>query len=153
VCQWQAALFDLGAPGTATALNAGRRVGVPQRAFSRRCVAGPSPLPLIGWHVAAPVPFPRGRGGPVPPRPVVAVWPVMVRPSHVAAPDPLGSPSPRGQPESPPALLGAQRPRTPQSSGRVRRPWSQLSGPGNVPRHPEGEEGIMDYETPRAWTP
>jgi hypothetical protein len=46
MCQWQAALFDLGAPGPATALNAGRWVGDPQRAFSRRHVAGPAPLPL-----------------------------------------------------------------------------------------------------------
>jgi hypothetical protein len=29
-----------------------------------------------------------------------------------SGPGPLGSPAPRGQPESPPALLGAQRPRT-----------------------------------------
>jgi hypothetical protein len=36
--------------------------------------------------VAAPDPF-SGGGGSGPPRPVGAVWPVMVRPSHVAAPD------------------------------------------------------------------
>jgi hypothetical protein len=36
--------------------------------------------------VAAPDPSPEG-GGSGPPRLVGAVWPVMVRPSHVAAPD------------------------------------------------------------------
>jgi hypothetical protein len=35
-------------------------------------------------------PLPRGEGGPGPPRPVVAVWPVMVRPSHVAVRTPWG---------------------------------------------------------------
>jgi hypothetical protein len=77
----------------------------------------------------------------------------MVRLSHVAASDPLGGPGPRGQPESRPALLGAQGPRASQGSGRVRRPWPQLSGPGRMPHHPAGEEGVMDYETPGAWTP
>jgi hypothetical protein len=51
-------------------------------------------------------------GGSGPPWPVEAVRPVMVRPSHAAAPDPLGSPGPRGLPESSPALLGTRRPRT-----------------------------------------
>jgi hypothetical protein len=68
----------------------------------------------------------------------------MVRPSHAAVPDPLGSPGPRGLPESPPALLGVRRPRTSQSSRKARRPWSQLSGPGRMPRHPEGEGEITD---------
>jgi hypothetical protein len=45
VCQWQATLFDLGAPGPATALNAGRWAGDPRRASSRRHAAGPYPLP------------------------------------------------------------------------------------------------------------
>jgi hypothetical protein len=98
-------------------------------------------------------PLPRGEGGPGPPRPVVAVWPVMVRPSHVAAPDPLGSPGPRGQPVSPPALLGFAEAPDLLELWEGPETVDQLSGPGNVPRHPEGEGEIMDYETPRAWTP
>jgi hypothetical protein len=121
VCQWQAALFDLGAPGPTTALNAGRWAGDPRRASSRRHAAGPVPLPLRGgtWRHRT---SSRGKGSPGPPSSVEGAWPVMVRSSHVAALDPLGSPGPRGQPESHPALLGAQGPQTSQSSGRVRRP-------------------------------
>jgi hypothetical protein len=115
-------------------------------------VAGPAPLPPHGWHVAAPDPSPEG-GGSGPPRPVGAVRPVMVRPSHAAAPDLPGSPGPRGLPESSLAFRGMRRPRTSQSSGRVRRPWSQLSGPGRMPRHPEGEGEIKYGDTLRAWTP
>jgi hypothetical protein len=89
MCQWQVTLFDLGVPGPTTALNAGRWAGDPRWATCRRHVAGPAPLPLQGRHVAAPDPF-LGGGGSRPPRPVGAVWPVMVRPSHVAAPDPWG---------------------------------------------------------------
>jgi hypothetical protein len=86
VCQWHAILFNLGAPGPTTALNAVRWVGDPRRASCHRHVAGPAPLPPRGRHVAAPDPFPRG-GGSGPPRPVGAVRAVMVWPSHVAAPD------------------------------------------------------------------
>jgi hypothetical protein len=113
--------FDLGAPGPTTALNAGRWAGDPRRASSRRHAAGPVPLPLRGgtWRHRTPS---RGKGSPGPPSPVEGAWPVMFRSSHVAASDPLGSPGPRGQPESLPALLDAQGPRTSQSSGRVRRP-------------------------------
>jgi hypothetical protein len=86
MCQGQAILFDLGAPGPATALNAGRWVGDPRRASCHRHVAGPAPLPPWGRHVVAPDPFPgEGRSGP--PRPVGAARSVMVRPSHVAAPN------------------------------------------------------------------
>jgi hypothetical protein len=152
VCQWQATLFDLGAPGPTTALNAGRWVGDPRRASCHRHVAGPAPLPLQGRHVAAPDPFPGGEGS-GPPRPVGAVWPVMVRPSHVAARTSLGSPGLRGLPESSPAFPGTWRPRTFKSTGEVRRPWSQLSGPGRTPRHPKDEGKITDSETLRAWTP
>jgi hypothetical protein len=87
VCQWEAALFDLGAHGLATALNAGRWGGDPRRAFSRRHVAGPTPLPpqggswrrrtpSLGEGVRAPVAGRSGlacdgpaitRGGPGPP--------------------------------------------------------------------------------------
>jgi hypothetical protein len=141
VCQQQAALFDLGAPGPATTLNAGRWAGDPRRASSRRHVAGPAPLPLQDgtWQHRTPS---RGRGS-GPPRPVRAVWPVMVRPSHVAAPDPPG----RGLPESSPAFLGTWGPRFRNSTGRVRRPRSQLSDPGRMPRPPEGKRedyGLRD---------
>jgi hypothetical protein len=66
VCQWQAALFDLGAPGPATALNAGRWRGDPQGASSRRHAAGPAPIPPqdVTWQRRTPS---RGkRGGPGP---------------------------------------------------------------------------------------
>jgi hypothetical protein len=86
MCQWQTTLFDLGAPGPATALDAGWWAGDPRRASCHRHMAGPDPLPPQGWHVAAPDPSPEG-GGSGPPRPVGAVRPVMVRPSHAAVPD------------------------------------------------------------------
>jgi hypothetical protein len=86
VCQWQAAPFDFGAPVSATALNAGRWGGDPQGASGRRHAAGPAPLlPLDNtWRHRTPS---RGKEGPGPPRPVGVGWPVMVRSSHVAAPD------------------------------------------------------------------
>jgi hypothetical protein len=86
VCQGQATPFDLGAPGPATALNAGRWARDPRRASCHTHVAGPAPLPLQGRHVAAPDPSPEG-GGSGPPRPVGAVRSMMVRPSHAAVPD------------------------------------------------------------------
>jgi hypothetical protein len=89
VCQGQASLFDLGAPGPATALNAGRWAEDPRRAFCHTHMAGPAPLPPQGRHVAAPDPSPEGVGS-GPPRPVGAGRPVMDRPSHVAAPDLIG---------------------------------------------------------------
>jgi hypothetical protein len=64
----------------------------------------------------------------------------MVRPSHVAAPDLPG----RGLPEISPAFLGTWGPRFRNSTRRVRRPRSQLSDPGRMPRPPEGKRG--DYE-------
>jgi hypothetical protein len=75
-----------------------------------------------------------------PPGPVGAVWPVTVRPSHIAAPDLPG----QGLPEISPAFLGTWGPRFRNSTGRVRRPRSQLSDPGRMPRPPEGKRG--DYE-------
>jgi hypothetical protein len=57
---------------------------------------------------------------------------------------PLGSPGPRGPPESIPVLMGTCRPRTYKSTGAVRRPRSQLSGPGCMPRHPKDEEEVTD---------
>jgi hypothetical protein len=79
-------LFDLGAPGPATALKAGRWTEDPRRAPDNGRVAGPAPLPPRGRHVVAPDPFPGGRGS-RPPRTVGAARSVMVRPSHVAVPD------------------------------------------------------------------
>jgi hypothetical protein len=64
----------------------------------------------------------------------------MVRPLHVAAPDLPG----RGLPEISPAFLGTWGPRFRNSTGRVRRPRSQLSDRGRMPRPPEGKKG--DYE-------
>jgi hypothetical protein len=115
-------------------------------------VAGPAPLPPQGRHVAAPDPSPEG-GGSGPPRPVGAVRPVMVRPSHVAAPDLPGEFGPRGLPESSLAFRGIRWSWTSESSGRVRIPWSQLSGLGHMPRHPRGEGEITYGDTLRAWTP
>jgi hypothetical protein len=152
VCQWQATLFDLGAPGPTTALNAGRWAGDPRRASCHRHVAGPTPRPPWGRHVAVPDPFP-GEGGSGPPRPLGAVRPVMVWPSHVAAPDLHGESGSAGATRGPPAFLGTWRPRTSKSTGEVRRPWSQLSGPDRTPRHPKDEGKITDGETLRAWTP
>jgi hypothetical protein len=67
----------------------------------------------------------------------------MVRPSHVAAPDLPG----QGLPESSPAFLGTWGPQFRNSTGRVRRPRSQLSDPGRMPRPPEGKRedyGLRD---------
>jgi hypothetical protein len=105
VCQGQATLFDLGAPGPATALNAGRWAEDPRRASGHGHVAGPAPLPPWGQHVVAPDPFPEeGESGP--PRPVGAIRPVMVRPSHVAAPDLPGESGPAGATRELSCLLG-----------------------------------------------
>jgi hypothetical protein len=62
VCQWQAVLFDLGAPGPTTALNAGRWAGDPRRASCHRHVAGLGPLPPWGAARGGSGPLPEGRG-------------------------------------------------------------------------------------------
>jgi hypothetical protein len=83
VCQGQATLFDLGALGPATALNAGRWVG--DGLLPHACGRA-SPAPSAGAARGGTGPLPGGWGS-GPPRPVGAVRPVMVWPSHVAAPD------------------------------------------------------------------
>jgi hypothetical protein len=108
VCQWQAAPFDLGAPGSATAFNAGRWAGDSRRASSRRYAAEPVPLPLSSgtWRHRTP---PRGKGSPDPSSPVEGAWPVMVRLSHVAAGPPGGSGAAGAtrKPSCPPWCTGA----------------------------------------------
>jgi hypothetical protein len=139
VCQGQATPFDLGAPGPATALNADRWAGDPRRASCHTHVEGPAQLLSQGRHVAAPDPSPEG-GGTGPSRPVGAVRPVMVRPSHAADPDlPGGSgsagatrelpclpchaeaPDPRGPGEGPETTVPAVRPKPYATSPRRRR--------------------------------
>jgi hypothetical protein len=129
VCQWQAAPFDFGAPNAATALNAGRWRGDPQGASGRRHAAGPAPLLPLGstWEHRTPS---RGKGGPGPPRPVGAGWPVMVWPSHVAAPDLQGEAGSAGVTRELSRPRGrAEAPDLTELGGRVRRPRPQLSGP------------------------
>jgi hypothetical protein len=82
--------------------------------------------------VVAPDPFPGGRGS-GPPRPVGAAKSVMVRPSHVAAPDLPGE----------------------SGSAGATRELSSLPGHVEAPdlgEHGEGPE-ITDCETLKAWTP
>jgi hypothetical protein len=152
VCQWQATLFDLGAPGPTTALNAGRWAGDPRRASYHTHVAGPAPFPPQGRHVAAPDPSPEG-GGPGPRSRHERSGPRWSG-HHTWWPrTSLGSPGPRGLPESSLPSRGKRRSWTLESSGRVRRPWSQLSGLSRTPRHPEGVGEVTHGDTLRVWTP
>jgi hypothetical protein len=138
--------------GPTTALNAGRWVEDPQWASCLGHAAGPAPLPPWGRHVVAPDPFP-GKGNPGP-RGQLEQSNLCWSSHHRWQPrTSLGSPGPRELPESSPATLGTWRPRTSKSTGKVRRPWSQLSGPGRMPHHPEGEGEITYGDTLRAWTP
>jgi hypothetical protein len=145
VCQWQATLFDLGAPGSTNALNAGRWAGDPRRASCHRHVAGQAPLPPQGRHVVAPDPLPGGgvrapeadwsgqardglaitRGGPGP------SWGVWVRGGYPRAPLPSWA---RGGP-------GHLRAR-----GRSEDHGPSCQAPGRTPRHPEDEGEITDGE-------
>jgi hypothetical protein len=86
VCQWQAALFDLGAPGPATALNASSWRGEPQGASSRRHAAGPAPIPPQDgtWQRRTPS---RGEGGPGRQGQSERAGLRWGGPSHVAPPD------------------------------------------------------------------
>jgi hypothetical protein len=111
-----------------------------------------SPAPSAGAARGGTGPLPGGRGVQTP----EAGWsglacdgPAITR----GGPGPLGSPGPQGLPESSSALLGMRRPRTSKSTGKVRRPWPQLSSPGRMPRHPEDEGEITYGDTLRAWTP
>jgi hypothetical protein len=106
-----------------------------------------SPAPSAGQHVAAPDPFPgdgvrapeAGRSG------LACDGPATTR----SGPGPPWRDRVReGPPKAPQPFLGTWRPRTCNSSGRVRGPRSQLSGPGYVPRPPEGEREITDCEAP-----
>jgi hypothetical protein len=73
---------------------------------------------------------------------------VEVWPPHVVAPDlPRESGSVEATPEHA-ALVGMWRRRTYESTGEVRRPRSQLTGPGRTPRRPENEGEVTDNLTP-----
>jgi hypothetical protein len=74
--------------------------------------------------------------------------PVEVWPPHVAAPDLLGESGPVEATPEHPALVGTWRRRTYKSTREVRRPRSQLSGPGRTPRYLENEGEVTDNLTP-----
>jgi hypothetical protein len=139
MCQWQATLFDLSAPGPTTSLNAGRWAGDPRRTSCHRHVAGPAPLPPQGRHrtpsrgrgVRAPEAGWSGlacdglaitRDGPGPP------WGVRVREGYPRAPLPSwarGGPGPlrargRSEDHDPSCQVRAVRHVTQKTRGRSR---------------------------------
>jgi hypothetical protein len=132
VCQWQAAPFDFSAPDPATALNAGRWGGDPQRGLRPQARGGASSAPPAGQHMAAPDPFP-GKGGPGAPEAgrsgLACDGPVITR----------GGPGPprggrvrRGYPRAIPPIWVCRDLGPHGARGRVRRPRSQLSDPETV---------------------
>jgi hypothetical protein len=111
-----------------------------------------SPAPYAGVARGGTGPLPGGRGS-GPPRPVGAVRPVMVRPSHAAAPDLPGESGSAGATRELPCLPWHAEAPDLRELGEGPETTVPAVSPGRMPRHPEGEGEITYGDTLRAWTP
>jgi hypothetical protein len=100
--------------------------------------------------VAAPNPSPEG-GGSGPPRPAGAVRPVMIRPSHVAAPDLPRESGSAGATRELPCLPWHAEVLDLRELGEG--PETMVPGLGRMPRHPGDAGEVTHGDTLRAWTP